>query len=465
MTPAWTLSFAGAMHDRVRRHLFPGDGREAAAILVCARVPGPRQRLLVRDVVLVPHESCSCREPDRIVWPGLWIEQAIDLAEAESSTLILIHSHPGGLFAFSEADDESDRHVIPGLFQAHGAVHGSAIMVPDGWVRARLYGPNGAAFPADLVSVIGDDIAFTWSDGELLTGACHRPMAFTSGMTLELGRLRAAVIGVSGTGSIIAEQAARLGFGGVDLIDFDTIEPRNLSRILNASLADADGRRLKVEMFAAAITRHRGEGVASAVPASVTTREAVLAASQADVLFCCVDTLEARQMADFMAQAFLLPLVDMGVVIPVRKTAAGVAIADVCGRIDYIQPGGSTLLDRGVYSPASLRAEYLRRTAPEAHRHELEAGYIKGMIEEAPSVITLNMRTASAAMNEFIARAYPFRLDPNGRYARTQFSLAACEEEHVAETAYPRSDLGVFAHGDAEPLLGLPMLKAPKVAA
>lgn len=460
MIPAWTLSFAGGLHDRVRRHLFPGDDREAAAILVCTRTPGPRQRLLVRDAVLVPHEVCVLREPDRIIWPGLWIERAIDLAEAQDLSLVLIHSHPGGLFAFSEADDESDRRVIPGLFQSHGDIHGSAIMVPDGRVRARLYDADGATWASDLVSVIGDDITFIWSERDLL--AAKRPTAFSSEMTRELGRLRAAVIGVSGTGSIIAEQAARLGFGGIDLIDFDRVEGRNLNRILNATRHDAEQLRLKVDMCADAITRYRGGAVASAVPASIATRKAVLAASQADVMFCCVDTLEGRQIADFMAQAFLLPLFDMGVVIPVRKDGEGVAIADVCGRIDYVQPGGSTLLDRHVYSPASLRAEYLRRIAPDAHIQELEAGYIKGMIEEAPSVITLNMRAAAAAMNEFIARAYPFRLEPNCRYARTTFSLAACEEDYVMEEDFVRSDLGILAYGGGEPLLGLPMLKLPR---
>jgi hypothetical protein len=187
-----------------------------------------------------------------------------------------------------------------------------------------------------------------------------------------------------------------------------------------------------------------------------------LAASQADVLFCCVDTLEARQIADLIAAAFLIPLFDVGVVIPVRKAGSGVAIADVCGRVDYVQPGGSSLQDRGIYSPASLRAEYLRNTAPEAHRQELEAGYIRGLIEEAPAVITLNMRAAAACVNEFIARAFPFRLDSNRLYARTQFSLAACEEEYTSEDMLPRSESAVFARGDQEPLLGLPMLRAPK---
>jgi tRNA A37 threonylcarbamoyladenosine dehydratase len=68
------------------------------------------------------------------------------------------------------------------------------------------------------------------------------------------------VIGVSGTGSIVAEQLTRLGFGRVILIDSDKIERRNLNRILNAALNDADSLRPKVEMFAAAIAAHRGKG-------------------------------------------------------------------------------------------------------------------------------------------------------------------------------------------------------------
>ena len=60
-------------------------------------------------------------------------------------------------------------------------------------------------------------------------------MAFTSGMTEWLGRLSVCVIGVSGTGSIVAEQLARLGFGEIILIDFDKIEERNLNRILNST--------------------------------------------------------------------------------------------------------------------------------------------------------------------------------------------------------------------------------------
>lgn len=456
MKPATTLALSGLMHVALKRHLFPGDGLEAAALLVCTRGVGPRDRLIARDTIFVPHDQCQ-RVRDAITWPGAYLEEAIDLAESEGLAIVLMHAHPGGLFAFSEVDDESDRNVLPSLFAAGGDRHGSAIMTADGAVRARLYDAGMHVVPIDLVTVAGDDLQYFWNASATLFGPARRPVAFTSDMSSELSDLTAGVIGVSGTGSIVGEQAARLGFGKIVPIDFDHVERRNLNRILNSTLSDAVVLRKKVEMFAAAVGAYRGPGVVDPVSISIVTREGVVAAAGCDVLFCCVDTLEARQIVDLIGTAFLIPILDVGVTIPARKTPDGIAIGDVCGRIDYVQPGGATLGDRDVYTPERLRAEYLRRVAPDAHRQELDAGYIKGAIEEAPAVITLNMRAASACMNEFIARAYPFRLDANRLYARSTFSLAACEEEYISEDGFTSSPQTVLGRGGREPLLGLPI--------
>ena len=82
---------------------------------------------------------------------------------------------------------------------------------------------------------------------------------------------------------------------------------------------------------------------------------------------------------------------------------------------------------------------------------------ISGAPEEAPSVISLNMRAASAAMLEFIARALPFRHAPNRSFARIQFSLAEPEEEHFAEESFDASPHKP-PRGATEPLLGIPAL-------
>ena len=455
MTQPSALVIPAGTHAALMAHLFPGDGCEAAAILLCSVSPGRRLRLLAQRLIVVPHNACSIRTPDYISWPGRYLEQAIDLGEDEGLSIILIHSHPGGFFAFSMLDDESDAVTIRALAAAYEAHHGSAIMMPSGLIRARTY-PGGQLVDLHLVMVPGDDILTFWADRP---EDQKTPIAFTSDMTAQNKRLAAAVIGASGTGSPTIEQLLRLGFGKVVGVDYDVTEYKNLNRIVNTTIADAARNAPKVEVMLRAAESHRGEGVFVPVESSIFDRDAVIKASDCDVVFCCVDTLEARYIADLMGAAFLMPVIDMGVVIPTRKAQDRTVIADVCGRVDYVYPGGATLADRGVYTPAALEAEYLRVNAPDTHRAMIEEGYVKGMAEEAPSVISLNMRASAAAVNELLARLYPFRHELNSRFARTIFSLAAGEEEFTSEGEFGR-DEHELAAGAREPLLGLPDLGA-----
>ncbi|TWI64377.1 JAB domain-containing protein similar to deubiquitination enzymes [Pseudoduganella lurida] len=457
MMPSSTLVLTKDQHEQLHRHLFPGDGLEAAAILLCAQGPGPRRRLLVRSTMLVAHADCI-READFLRWPGMAIENAIDAASADDLCLILLHSHPGGYLAFSQQDNRSDQATIPAIFQALGSLHGTAIMVPSGEMRARIYAADMRARDVELVQVAADDIYLYWADGAFR----DRPMAFGAQARSELNRLSVAVIGASGTGSIVIEQAARLGFGRITMVDFDEVETKNLNRILNSRSKDVGVSKVKV--LSEAIEAYRGKDVAVTIPTTILNRDAVLAVSQADVILCCVDTKEGRQIADLIASAFLIPLFDVGVSVPTRQAPNGVAILDVYARIDYIRPGGPTLRDRGVYSHASLRAESLKRSAPLQYQQELLDGYIKGVPEEAPSVISLNMRAASDLMLELIARIHPFRHYSNSECARRELRLGAGEEEFFSENTFTLGDNFVLARGLQEPLIGLPSLSEPFAA-
>lgn len=457
MTPKCTLAMTQRVHEQLKRHLLPGDGKEAAAVLVCTRGPGKRLRLLVRHVVPVPYAACSRRGEGSITWPSDYIERGIDLAERRQLTLILIHSHPDGTPDFSAVDDCSDQGIIPCIFASHGTEHGTAVMLPNGFIFGRIYSLDMQSKRIDLISVVGTDLLYFWDKDQLRT--VKRPIAFTSAMTAELGRLTACVVGVSGTGSIVAEQVCRLGFGRVILIEFDKVEDKNLNRILNTVKMDATAKLPKVTVFAERANQYRTEPYVVPINADVLSRKAVLAAAEADVLFSCVDKLRARSVADRLAQAFLLPLFDVGVGISTRKTSeVEVAIDEVTGRIDYVQPDGSSLFDRGVYSPASLAAEALLETDPEAHADQVRRGYIDDVPEQAPAVITLNMRAASACVMEFIARAYCFRQESNSRYARTRFMLAEAIEDFTGQDGFPARISPLVAQGDEEPLLGLPVL-------
>lgn len=449
-----TFVVTEAQHQVLREHLFPGDGLEAAAIVICSRHEGLRTKFLARSLLLVPHAECE-RRPDFVRWPGDYLEKAIEASEAEQLSIVLMHSHPGGLLVFSDLDDDSDRQTMRSLFAGVEVLHGSAIMVADGSIRARFYDPNQNATDASLVSVVGDDInLYLHDDGEV--GSSRGVMAFSDQMTQTVSQLSIAVIGVSGTGSIVAEQLSRLGVGEIILIDHDVVETRNLNRILNSSLADAQQGVPKVDMFADAISRSRGGLVCRPIQAEIAEREAILAAADADAIFSCVDTYQGRMIADRIGSCFLIPIVDVGVSIPTRNDPQrGVVILEARSRIDYVKPGGSTLEDRKIYSSEKLSAEYLKLRDAKAFADQLERGYIKGFHVEAPAVISLNMLAASTCVLELLSRLFPMREDHNSRYARTEFSYTAAEHEFKQESEFPSSPNPLLASGAAEPLLGL----------
>jgi hypothetical protein len=467
MSRSSTLVLSGADHRRLADHLFPGDGKEAAALLVCTRVQRDDIKLLARETILVPHADCV-READRITWPAAILDEWQERTEVEGLSLVLVHSHPNGFFGFSGQDDRADRDVMPYLYPfgradagADALWHGSAVMMPGGDLLARLYDRSHRAQAVDLVAVYGDELKFYWPDQQPSRG---RPMAFTGAMRDELARLSVVVIGISGTGSIVAEQLLRMGVGEIIVIDHDHVEHKNINRILNTTQRDAFEGRLKVDVFRSAAAAIRPATRVLTCAQELGTAEAIELAARADIVFSCVDTYNGRHIADRLAVSMLQPLFDVGVVIPVRKPARGVVISNVCGRIDYVQPGGSTLLDRGVYTPALLRAESLRREDPEAFEGQVEEGYMPGTQEQAPSVITVNMRAASAVVQEFLARAYPYRLEANRHFARTEFDLATEEHSAMSEDQFPSSRQAHYASGMSAPLLGLPVLEGLRCA-
>src|SRR5260370_7533498 len=206
----------------LRNHLFPGDGLESASLLLCSLVVGRRTKLLAREIINVSHAACFQSTRDSITWAGELVEKAIDRAEALGASIIAVHSHPGGLFQFSEADDASDRLLMPALYYGTGRLCGSAIMTPNGALRARMYEAGKTTTPLDLVLNAGPEILAWWNEGSTFTGPNPTPLPFTTGMRDWLGRLSVCVIGVSGTGSNFSEQMTPLRFFAINLIRLDT---------------------------------------------------------------------------------------------------------------------------------------------------------------------------------------------------------------------------------------------------
>jgi hypothetical protein len=143
----------------------------------------------------------------------------------------------------------------------------------------------------------------------------------------------------------------------------------------------------------------------------------------------------------------------VGVDVGVRLDADGSGgIESISGAVHYLQPGMSSLLSRGVYDLRRLEAEGVRRTNPEMDQRQVREGYLRGVDEDRPAVISVNMFFASLAVNEFLARLHPFRNQPNDAYAYVGGSLSEMQFYSEQDSAPCEILARHVGRGDLEPL-------------
>lgn len=448
------LRLTDVQHELLHRHLFPGDGLEALAFLICGRRAGGERHIFVaKELVLVPHSSIV-RSESSITWSTSVLDELMGKIFGTGSAIVKLHSHPTGFDSFSSVDDRSDINTLSPFCTliGDGHSHASAVMLPEGRIFGRVVSENGLGPPLASVAVIGDDIKVWQSKPSGRSDFDERSaQAFGSGTTNILKQLHIAVIGCSGTGSIVIEQLARLGVGHLVLVDPDKVEVKNLNRILNSSRADAERGTAKVDMLARAIGNMGLETSVTALAENLDNKKAVCAVAECDAVFGCMDSVEGRHLLNRLTTYYVLPYFDVGV----RLDADGQGgINSIAGAVHYIQPGKSSLFSRRMYSMERLQAEGLKRTNPEIYAQECEDGYLRGVKEESPAVISINMLYAALAVNEFLARIHEYRNRKNQNFGYVGVSLSEMQFYFESEGGECEMFAKRLGFGDVEPLLG-----------
>ena len=453
------IRLTGQQYSDLRRHLFPGDGKEAVAVALCGRTASlGSEVLLFHRIEFIPYEVCE-RSGDRVQWPPTLVEPFFRAAAENDFAIVKVHSHPSGCGRFSRTDGDSDRNLFESVYGwiDGGRPHASAIMLPDGRIRSRAVLPGGVFRQVRHVQVVGDDVVF-WSDGSesaIPEFTERHAQLFGPGTTSLLRRLRIAVVGCSGTGSPVIEQLVRLGVGELVLVDPDRVEARNLNRILGATAEDAARKRLKVEVIARGID-HIGLGTRVHKYASnLQDRNAIRAVAASDLVIGCMDGVSGRHTLARLARYYVLPYIDVGVKLEALKDGT---INQVAGTVHYLRPTGLDFVDRGVFSPEDLEAEDLFRTNPAEYRDRHARGYVRGVQVDRPAVISVNMYFASLAVNETLARLHPFRMDSNDEFGTTRVSLSHAHLEHERDGCASTCALALVGRGDTDPPLEMPSL-------
>jgi hypothetical protein len=455
------LKISGMHHDQLVRHLLPGDGLESIAVALCGRHRhAAGETLLIHELMLIPNEECFERSTTRLQWPTERVIPFFSRIARTDLAILKIHSHPGGFDQFSGTDDASDAEFFNSVYgwTDNNAPHASVIMLPDGGLFGRFFYPDGRYKAIDKVTVIGDTISIE----ELITFAGRDAFAqrtiqaFGQKTYNLLNQLTVGVVGCSGTGSPTIEQLTRLGVKKLVLVDPDRIEHKNLNRILNTGINDANVHKPKVDVMADAIAQI-GIGTET-VCYQVNLYDhlpALQSLAACDVIFGCMDSVDGRHLLNQLCSFYLIPYFDLGV----KLEADGLGgIQKICGSVHYLQPGRSSLITRGVYTTADLRASAQFRQNQEEYIALHKNAYIKNVNVNSPAVISVNMQISSHAINEFLNRLHPYKAENCANYSLSTIDLTEnciinVSEDSFEADMYLRKKAG---RGDIIPFIEFP---------
>jgi len=314
---------------------------------------------------------------------------------------------------------------------------------------------TGKSNPIDKILIPGSDILI-WTAGNENPDNTDSEQtkrfeqSFGNKTRRIMAGLKIGVVGVSGTGSPIAEMLYRLGVGTLVLVDDDRVETKNLGRIYNSSRQHAQENRYKVDVLKEAFISNGLPIEVKSIVASTRNPLAVIELAQCDVIFGCIDSESGRALLNRLCTFYLVPYFDLGV----NLQADGIGgLSVIYGAVHYLKPDGSSLISRKCITTEHIEAEDLKRTNPSMYAQRIKEKYIKGVTEERPAVITVNTMTASFALNDFLARIHPYRNNPNSEIECIRINL---REPVILLEPESEQDHGLCkyaGYGDVKPLL------------
>jgi molybdopterin-synthase adenylyltransferase len=438
------LVFAWEDYTAVRHELTGGE-TERCAVLHANQVKRSdgTVRLLVQEIVWPSPNDYTRRGLLEAELSPEFVARVTKRARLAGSALVFVHSHPGsGAPEFSHIDDGGEKHLRGFLAHRHPAFQHAAVVVSRGGARARSLG-TGEEIRIISVGATRDVVFDPDVDEVSISERFERQVrAFGPNGQRRLERLRMAIVGLGGMGSIVAQELVHLGVRDFILVDPDVIELTNLNRVVGA-MADDVGTP-KVEVTARYIKTFNKNANVLGVRGDVIQARVAHELLDADLIFCCTDSHGSRAVIQQASYQYMIPCIDMGVTIAVDEGR----ITHIYGRVQLLAPGLACLTCGNLLDPNEVRQDMMtafeRRADP----------YIQGEREPAPAVVSLNGTVASLAVTMLLATVSGIPVGARHvLYNAMKSAMRVVRAEPEAD-CYICSKAGALARGDSWPLFG-----------
>jgi hypothetical protein len=326
-----------------------------------------------------------------------FIHRLITRARDERLVYLAIHNHGSDReVGFSGVDIASHERGYPALLQIARGMPVGALVFGYQSIEADIWMPDGHRLTLEDATIVGSGIGRLTPRPEKKSSTSHevydrQVRMFGRSGQMRLGEARTAIVGLGGIGSLVAEYLARLGVGRFLLIDSDRVEESNISRIVGATMSDAEHQTSKVDVAHRLISQANEHAAVSTVMGDVANEDIVRQLLGCDYIFLAADSMRARLVFNAVVQQYLIPGVQMGS--KIRSDSDG-KILDVFSAIRPVRPGLGCLWCSQLIDPNIL--------AKEAKTDAERTAQAYGVEEPNPSVISLNAISAAHACNDFM---------------------------------------------------------------
>lgn len=434
------------------------NAKECAAVLLARHVAvGDDVRLLARSFHPAPTEAYHEQTARQMLIGSDGYIAALGAAETDGAVPVWFHTHPGeeGVPLPSLHDRRVDKQIANAFRIRSGSeFYGTLIVSPRraGFAfSGELTPENGATIAIDRLWLVGERwrlIANFASDAPRPGARFDRNVrAFGKEIQTVLGDLRVAIVGAGGTGSAVAEQLVRLGVRHLLLIDNDALSESNVSRVYGSRPRDVG--RPKVDVLRDHLTAIAPELCCTTIRGMITVQSVAKSLCGSDLVFGCTDDNAGRLVLSRLSTYFLLPVIDLGVLI--SGDAEG-NLQGIHGRITTLTPGAGCLVCRNRVDLARAAAEM---QTPEERKRLAGEGYAPALGAIEPAVVAFTSAVAAAAVNELLDRLIGY--GPPDR--PTEVLLRLHEREVSTNRAAPRDAhychpaQGKWGAGTGEPFL------------
>jgi len=413
----YSVAMTEYRHRLLASHLIRKDGQEDLCFALYRLGSGENRLTALISEVILPL-SGDRQVHGNVSFSADYYDRVSSLALQKQCGVCFLHSHPSaGWQGMSQDDIRAEEMLAPRVKAMTDLPLVGMTIGNDGTWSARFWVKEAPRtyirYFCATVRVLGKALSMSFYDKLVPSrnfGAefSRTISAWGSQKQQQISRLKVGIVGLGSVGSIVAEALLKTGINNLTLIDFDTVELKNLDRLQGIGKTSVGKAKVfEIRNRLKSLSIGDDELFINALPYSLAEETGLKAALDCDLLFSCVDRPWPRFLLNCIAYSHLIPVIDGG--IDTNQNKRHNNLDQARWKAHVAGPGRRCLCCLGQFVPEDVALEQSGLLEDPNYIQELSKDHF---INRGENVFSFSLGLAGLEMQQFLS----LNLQPRGQY-------------------------------------------------